>query len=145
MGTLSNWLLPLSLIAIFVADQALKYRLLAGLDVAQSTASGSIVRGRRVPSGRTMAGRLGIPPVILLGAWLGCLLTVLFVAPHAGQFEAPVSQAALGAALGGAAANLFDLVVRKSVVDYIDVGAWPAFNLADVAIVAGVIVGLLTH
>lgn len=43
--------------------------------------------------------------------------------------------------LGGALGNALDRVVRGQVIDYIDfhVGGWhwPAFNLADVAIVAG--------
>jgi signal peptidase II len=43
----------------------------------------------------------------------------------------------LGAALGGAAGNLLDVVRRRSIVDFIDLGWWPTFNLADVAILAG--------
>ncbi|HVB33877.1 MAG TPA: signal peptidase II [Patescibacteria group bacterium] len=49
----------------------------------------------------------------------------------------------IGAALilGGAAGNVFDRVVRHSVVDFLDFYFhgyhWPAFNLADSAIVIG--------
>lgn len=52
---------------------------------------------------------------------------------------------ALGLVLGGALGNGIDRIVRGHVVDFIDlyVGAWhwPAFNIADSAIVVGV--GLL--
>jgi signal peptidase II len=47
--------------------------------------------------------------------------------------------------LGGGLGNLFDRVVRDTggrVVDFIDLHVWPVFNVADSAIVLGVI-GLL--
>ena len=46
---------------------------------------------------------------------------------------------ATGLLLGGAAGNLIDRVREGAVTDFIDLPLWPAFNLADVAIVAGVI------
>jgi signal peptidase II len=44
-----------------------------------------------------------------------------------------------GLLLGGAAGNLIDRARDGAVTDFIDLPLWPAFNLADVAIVAGVI------
>jgi signal peptidase II len=41
--------------------------------------------------------------------------------------------------LGGALGNLADRAREGAVVDFIDPIAWPAFNLADAAIVAGVL------
>ena len=46
--------------------------------------------------------------------------------------------ASLGIALGGAAGNLLDRARHAGVVDFIDLGFWPVFNLADAAIVVGV-------
>lgn len=43
-----------------------------------------------------------------------------------------------GLLVGGAFGNLADRVREEAVIDFIDIGAWPTFNLADVAIVAGV-------
>jgi signal peptidase II len=43
--------------------------------------------------------------------------------------------------LGGAAGNVADRVRRGAIVDFIAIGRWPPFNLADAAIVVGV--GLL--
>lgn len=56
------------------------------------------------------------------------------------------SAVALGLVLGGGAGNLADRIVRSTpgVVDWIDVGWWPVFNLADSAIVCGVVALLLT-
>jgi len=52
----------------------------------------------------------------------------------------------LGLILGGAAGNLVDRFVRSPgvlrghVVDFVSVGWWPVFNVADACLVAGVIV-----
>lgn len=49
--------------------------------------------------------------------------------------------AALGLMTGGALGNVFDRAQRGKVTDFIDLHAgswhWPAFNIADVAIVGG--------
>jgi signal peptidase II len=45
---------------------------------------------------------------------------------------------AAGLLAGGALGNLADRVRADAVTDYIQIGSWPAFNLADVAVTAGV-------
>ena len=47
---------------------------------------------------------------------------------------------ALGLVLGGSIANLIDRVRLGRVTDFLDLEAWPAFNLADTFIVVGVAV-----
>ena len=44
---------------------------------------------------------------------------------------------AIGLLAGGALGNLADRLFRDAVVDFIDLPAWPSFNLADIAITAG--------
>lgn len=44
----------------------------------------------------------------------------------------------LGLQLGGAMGNLLDRLVHGYVVDFIDIGFWPIFNLADLSVVGGV-------
>ncbi len=46
----------------------------------------------------------------------------------------------LGLQLGGATGNLIDRLHYGSVIDFIDIGFWPIFNLADLSIVVGVAV-----
>jgi signal peptidase II len=53
-------------------------------------------------------------------------------------------QILLGMVLGGAIANAIDRVVQGYVVDFIDLQRWPVFNVADMAIVVGIILGVLT-
>ncbi len=57
--------------------------------------------------------------------------------------EANVVRLGLGLQLGGAIGNLIDRLLRGGVTDFIDVGFWPVFNVADSAIVVGV--GLLAY
>jgi signal peptidase II len=45
--------------------------------------------------------------------------------------------------VGGALGNLADRVRRDAVVDFIDLPAWPSFNLADVFITLGAAVLVL--
>jgi signal peptidase II len=52
----------------------------------------------------------------------------------------PVLPVALGLVLGGSIANLIDRVRLGRVTDFLDLEAWPAFNLADTFIVVGVTV-----
>jgi signal peptidase II len=49
-----------------------------------------------------------------------------------------VVRVALGLQLGGAMGNLFDRLRFGYVTDFIDVGFWPVFNIADSSIVIGV-------
>ena len=50
----------------------------------------------------------------------------------------PVLPVALGLVIGGSIANLIDRVRLGHVTDFLDLVAWPAFNLADTFIVVGV-------
>ena len=50
--------------------------------------------------------------------------------------DRPVS-IGLGLILGGALGNLTDRVVLGRVVDFIDLGVWPVFNIADSCITIG--------
>ena len=48
-----------------------------------------------------------------------------------------------GMLIGGALGNLIDRAVRGSVIDFIKLPHWPAFNFADVSITFGVIILVL--
>lgn len=51
-----------------------------------------------------------------------------------------LSKAALGSILGGAVGNLIDRLRFGCVTDFIGVGIWPPFNVADSSITVGVVV-----
>lgn len=50
----------------------------------------------------------------------------------------PLMWPAAGLLAGGALGNLADRIRVDAVTDYIAIGSWPAFNLADVAVTFGV-------
>jgi signal peptidase II len=83
------------------------------------------------------------------GGALLIALTVLALAFVAVLFardpERPGMWVATGFLVGGALGNLADRVRAEAVTDYVDVLSWPPFNLADVAITAGVVVLALSY
>jgi signal peptidase II len=82
----------------------------------------------------------GDAPVLLLT--LAALAAL--VAYFALHLHRPWLWVAVGLICGGALGNLADRLRIDSVIDYLDPPLWPAFNLADVAIVAGVAVLIAT-
>jgi signal peptidase II len=76
----------------------------------------------------------GGPGVIVLTLAALVLILILF----ARNAARPGLWIAVGLLTGGAFGNLADRVRIDSVTDFIDLPLWPAFNLADVAIVLGV-------
>ena len=80
------------------------------------------------------------------GGALILVLTTAALALLVGYFAANAGRPWLwlpvGAVLGGALGNLADRAREGSVIDYVDPKFWPAFNLADAAIVVGIL-GLL--
>ena len=72
--------------------------------------------------------------VLVVVAALGALL-VFF----ARNVERRWAWLATGLLLGGAAGNILDRVANGAVLDWIKLPHWPAFNLADMAITAGVV------
>lgn len=79
------------------------------------------------------ASRTGLV-IAVTGVAVGLMLWFF---AHSGKRH-PVLPVALGLVLGGSIANLVDRVRLGYVTDFLDLVAWPAFNLADTFIVAGV-------
>lgn len=70
---------------------------------------------------------------LLVGAGAAALIAV------ASSPADTVAAAGIGLALGGATANLIDRSRHGAVLDFVIVGRWPPFNVADVALVAGTV------
>jgi signal peptidase II len=67
------------------------------------------------------------------------IATVALLAFFYAHAERPLAWLPTGLLLGGALGNLIDRVRDGAVTDFIKFTAWPAFNVADIAITLGVL------
>jgi len=70
------------------------------------------------------------------------LFYVFFVCPRSSFLDSRLSRVALGLILGGTVGNLIDRLNPNlgGVTDFISIGIWPTFNLADSAVTVGAII-----
>ncbi len=122
---------------VFLADQAAKAavedRLAIGeeVDVLGPLAL-TLSHNRGVAFG--LAGGAGVGLVLVT---LGALAVIAYLFSR--KPERPWMWVAVGLLAGGALGNLADRIRADAVTDYVDVGSWPPFNLADAAITCGVL------
>jgi signal peptidase II len=90
------------------------------------------VRNRGIAFGLFADG--GVLLVLFAVAALTALL--VFFARHR---DRPLVWLPTGLLIGGATGNLIDRTRESAVTDFIDFPAWPAFNIADIAITFGVL------
>lgn len=141
-----DWLL--SAISVLVLDQGTKALV---LDRYGGVEPASGVPPRRRPLARPAAWRPRLHPIrntlrnrrftssraALLLLWATAVLGTIALLHRYPPLQGRVAHIGLGAALGGATGNLVDLLRHGAVIDFVDLRFWPVFNLADVAIVAG--------
>jgi signal peptidase II len=127
--------------------------IVAGVVVAvDQTTKAAIVAGRMLGERDSIFFGIDLNYVRNSGVAFGALggggapvwvLTILAVAALIAYFVFRSDRAWLwlpvGAIVGGALGNLADRARDGAVVDFIDPVAWPAFNIADVAIVTGIL------
>jgi signal peptidase II len=75
----------------------------------------------------------------------GVLFLVLFLLFVVKERHTLVRQVFLSMILGGALCNLYDRIFLGYVVDYIDLGWWPVFNLSDSFISVGCVLLLISY
>jgi len=101
---------------------------------------GPLLRIRYVTHLKDIYGRESSRAVLVL-VWFTALVSAIILYRSGAWFQSHIALFGLGLALGGAAGNLLDILRCRFVVDFIDLRCWPAFNLADVAIIAGLVLG----
>jgi len=57
-------------------------------------------------------------------------------------FQAPAAAAGIGMALAGAISNLWDRLRHHAFVDFLCLGSWPPFNVADAGVCLGAALAL---
>lgn len=125
----------LTVAAVVGADQGSKVLLRSRLRQNRSVRVGKGVRLHHVVSHGWLRGVAS--PVWLLLIWSVAVVSGLIVL-GSGAYSEDVAQTGVAVALGGATGNLLDRLLRGHVVDFIGIGAWPVFNVADAGIVAGI-------
>ena len=131
------WLLAGALCgAVLVLDQAIK-----------AAVEGELVPGEQVdlvgPLGLTLAHNQGVAFGLAGGSALPLIAFAVLALGFLGFLLArnatvPGIWIAVGLVAGGALGNLADRLRAGEVTDYIEVGSWPPFNVADVAITVGI-------
>lgn len=131
----------------WVLAGALAALILAADQVAKAAVESNLVPGEYVevlgPLELTLAHNRGVAFGLAGGAGLGLVavtlaalgLIVYLFARDPGRRGMWL---ATGLVAGGALGNLADRVFAGEVTDYVAVGSWPPFNLADIAITCGV-------
>jgi signal peptidase II len=127
---------------------------LAALVVALDQVAKAIIEDRLVPGedvdvagpvGLTLSHNKGVAfglagggGLLLLAFTLGALALIVYL--FAREPRRPGMWIAVGLLAGGAIGNLADRIRAGAVTDFIAIGSWPPFNVADVAITLGVAV-----
>lgn len=127
--------------AVVAADQLTKWWALSALDDGPTRLVGDAIRLELTRNSGAAFGTLRGA-----GSWLALLAAVVVVVVFLSVRHGidTVTLGGLGLVLGGAIGNLADRLLRGDgladglVVDFIDVGPWPNFNVADSAIVIGI-------
>jgi signal peptidase II len=128
---------------VFAADQG-----------AKAIVEANLVPGEHVdvlgPLGLTLSHNRGVAFGLAGGAGVRLVLFAVVALGVVGFLFArdptrPGMAAAAGLLAGGALGNLADRVRADAVTDYVDLPRWPPFNLADVAITAGVLLLVLIY
>ena len=125
---------------------------LAALVVALDQVTKAIIEDRLVPGedadgvgpiGLTLSHNKGVAfglagggGVLLLAFTLGALALIVYL--FAREPQRPGMWVSVGLLAGGAIGNLADRIRAGAVTDFIAVGSWPPFNVADISITLGV-------
>jgi len=125
-------------VAVFALDQLTKALALAHLSSGHPVPLlGRIVQLSLVHNAGSAFGLVQASWLLILVGAACAVLIPLLVALRA---ELPRAQVILLAAIwGGSLGNLLDRLRTGEVTDFIDLGFWPVFNVADIAITVGVI------
>ena len=143
-GAKGRWpgLLPLVIaLSVLAADQLSKLGIRANLAVGESIPEDSFFSFHHVQNTGAAFGIFqGYTLPLIIIAFIGIALIVYALFFSRFSFlESTESRLAFSLVLGGTAGNLVDRIARGMVTDFIEIGPWPEFNIADSAVVIGTI------
>ena len=141
-GTFKNLAFPVTAFSVVVLNQLSKLAIRMSMSPGQSVPEDGFFR---ITYSTNTGGVFGLPApqAFLITLSVIVIALIIFVYIRYPLTRRTLIKIALGLMMGGALGNLIDrLFVGEfgKVVDFIDIGAWPVFNLADSSIVIGVLI-----
>lgn len=125
-------------VVVIALDQITKSLALDRLQDGEEVLIDGVLRFRLAfNSGGAFGVLQGLPELFLIASLVAAVL-ILFWVRSIGE---PSWAIPLGLVLGGGLGNVWDRIFRDTggrVVDFIDLYAWPTFNVADACIVTGI-------
>ena len=123
-------------VLVFLIDQLTKFVVRAFLPLDQSFPAEGLFRITSSYNTGSAFGMLqGQNTPLILVSFVG--ITILLLIYRSQPRPTNLMRLSLGLQMGGAAGNLLDRLRLGHVTDFIDIGVWPVFNLADASIVTG--------
>lgn len=136
----SGWIAKVSAGVIAVGAADLVTKLLAERHLAHGVALGAGARLQLSHNTGMAFGTLaGAPQAVVASMVVACVVALAWAIQRGVVAGGSVAVALV---LGGALANLVDRLEGGGVTDFIDLGAWPSFNVADAALTTGIAVAL---
>ena len=137
-----DWIFYVLTIVVIICDQITKYVVRETIPLYETfieVGVFSIVHGQN--TGSAFGLFAGFTNYLIIASLIGLALILYFFVKQASANL--FVRIAVGLIVGGAVGNLIDRVKDGFVVDFISVGWWPAFNVADSAISIGMTVMVL--
>lgn len=143
-GKWRNVVFSLTALLLVAADQLSKLGIRSNLAIGESLFEVGFFRLTRVHNTGAafglFQGQSFLLTIIALVGVAALLLYALFFHRKLPFLGNRLGKLALGLVLGGTLGNLIDRIYLGYVTDFIAVSTWPAFNIADSAIVVGIII-----
>ena len=132
-----DWILLVSIAVVIGLDQLTKHLVRDNMSLGQSIPVDGFFRLTYHTNSGTIFGLLPNATMLLT---IISVFAIMFLAYFYSKQKTltPVLRLSIGLLLGGAFGNLIDRVAMGRVTDFIDVGIWPIFNIADSSITVGI-------
>ena len=129
------WQILLIAFIVLLADQFTKILIRSYVPEGASAFSGVVSITHSENSGVAFSMLQGMQWLSITFSIIAIACIIIFFK----QYNTVLKRIGIGLLLGGIVGNLIDRLFIGTVTDFIDLHFWPVFNIADSAIVAGVI------
>lgn len=134
-----DWALIPVIWIVFTTDQLTKHLVRSNLELGKSIPSDGafqIINTFNTGSAFGLFQDYTFPLILASIA----AISILIILYRKSSLPGPLFRLSLGLQLGGAFGNLIDRLRLEHVTDFIKVGFWPVFNVADASIVVGMVI-----